>query len=305
MSAEMRRCPRCNAEVQPGNGYCANCGYGLSPPSTEVPVRTSASWQSSEGAKARIIDIVHRRGQSDEILSEMWMLLPILAVGASLVAALLLGLRMFTWLTEGGDPEDWLGVAWLNFAVLMAVGLFSLVLFLILNYKLLKRQHEHIAREAALRRAIIDLFKAKAEEKGAGSSVYPYVQAMEAIDREGVFNEKQRDPLLWTLVPFIPLIGGILWYYSMWFLTEYTPHHDRRWVAFAQNVQYAGSQLGMKLDPPRPAVPQRSTILILILTVLFSIVAIYWYWVIITDYNNHFRAQWEFEDRLLREIQRS
>ncbi|WP_019178153.1 zinc ribbon domain-containing protein [Methanomassiliicoccus luminyensis] len=303
MSAETGKCPRCGAESRPGNRYCAGCGYDLTSPMSE-PVRQSASWQSSEGAKARIADIIRRRGQSDEVLSDMWILLPILALGVSIVAVVAMGLRMATAFSEGFDPNSGLGPFWADIAVLAIASLVSMVLFLVLNYKLLKRQYEHIAREAALRRALIDFLRAKGEERGAGQNVYQYVQAMEAIDREGVFNEKQRDPLLWTLAPLIPIVGGILWYYSMWFLTEYTPHHDRRWVAFAQNAQYAGSQVGMELSPPRPAVPERSTVLYLILTFLFGVFAVYWYWVIIKDYNEHFRAEWEFEDRLLGEIQR-
>ena len=169
------------------------------------------------------MDTIRRRGQSDEILSEMWVILPVLAVAAILV----LGVALVFIVIASGTQ---IGFGALILAAI-GVSLLSLVLFLVLNYKLLKRQHEHIAREAALRRALIDFFKAKGTE--SGYNVYQYVQAMEAIDRDAAFNEKQRDPLLWTLVPLIPLVGWILWYYALWFLTEFTPHHDRRWVAFA------------------------------------------------------------------------
>ena len=179
MSTELGRCPRCAAEVQPGTRYCANCGYDLTTLSPTAEYQQSASWQSAEGAKARIMDTIRRRGQSDEILSEMWVILPVLAVAAILV----LGVALVFIVIASGTQ---IGFGALILAAI-GVSLLSLVLFLVLNYKLLKRQHEHIAREAALRRALIDFFKAKGTD--SGYNVYQYVQGMEAIDRDAAFNE--------------------------------------------------------------------------------------------------------------------
>jgi hypothetical protein len=247
------------------------------------------SWQTSEQAKQRIMEAVGQRGRTDEIIPEWWVLLPILAfvlsVGISIAGIFIPAL----------------------FIVSIGASIVGTIIVLFLIYKLLKRHNLHLAREAALRRSIIDFFKFKGEEKGAGYQVYQYTQAMEGIDREGLAVEKPQDAILWTILTIIPIISIVAYILIAYWLTNFSPGHDRRFFAFAQNSQYAGNQVGMQnLMPPvwRP-VPERSFILYIILTIVtFGLFAIYWVYVLIKDLNEHFKNEWEFEDALVAQIQR-
>ncbi len=84
MSNDISYCPKCNAPVQPGTRYCANCGNDLSmPQAVPAPIpgpMPAQSWQTSEQSKQRIIEAVSQRGHTDEIIPEWWVLLPIIAV---------------------------------------------------------------------------------------------------------------------------------------------------------------------------------------------------------------------------------
>jgi hypothetical protein len=296
MSANLNQCPRCNVAVQPGTRFCPNCGYDLiaAPPVAPTAGPTTpepAGHSLSEQAKQRIIETINRRGQTDEMIPVWWVFLPILAillsVGISLAGA-------FFNTAAGGF-------------VTIGVSLIAAIVVLILIYKLLKRHNLHMAREANLRRGIIDFFKFKAEEKSAGSQVSQYTQAMEAIDREGLGSEKPQDAMLWTILCIIPIINYVAYILIAYWLTNFSPGHDRRFFAFAQNTQYAGNQIGMQnLLPPmwRP-VPDRSFLLYIVLTIItLGLFAIYWAYVLIKDLNDHFSNEWEFEDALIRELQK-
>ncbi len=295
MINDTSRCPKCNAPAQPGTRYCANCGNDLSAPqAAPAPVAMSGtqpaqSWQASEQAKQRIIETVSQRGNTDEIIPEWWVLLPILAVLLSVVVSI------------AGFFIPAL------FIVSIGASIVGTIIVLILIYKLLKRHNLHLVREAALRRSIIDYFRFKGEEKGAGMNVYPYTQAMEGIDREGLAVEKPQDALLWTILCIIPIINYVAYILIGYWLTNFSPGHDRRFFAFAQNTQYAGNQVGMQNILPqmwRP-VPERSFILYIILTIItFGLFAIYWAYVLIKDLNEHFKNEWEFEDALVAQMQR-
>jgi MFS family permease len=289
MSTNPSRCPNCNAEVQPGARYCANCGHDLygAPPATPAPGPGAApGWQGSATAKQRIVDAVSGRQYTDDIIPEYWVVLPILA---SLVGVVV-----------------WVALAIIGFIVgsliVFLVGLVAQVLVLYLIYRLLKRHNLHMAREASFRRAVIDYFRQKADEKGMTQQAYPYIAAMESIDREGLGSEKPQDATLWTILCIIPIIYIVAYILIGYWLTTFPPGHDRRFFAFAQNAQYLGGMLGTRIDLPpvwRP-VPERSFLLYIVLTIItLGLFAIYWVWVLIRDLNDHFRNEWEFEDRLI------
>jgi hypothetical protein len=288
LEGAITKCPRCGSNVQPGTRFCPICGYDLAAlPSEQKPPATG--WQSSEGAKQRLIEIIQRRSSTDEVIPTIWILFPILAV----ILAVVVGtVALFFNLVSG-------------LVVFIAGTILAVVLIAILNYKLLKRQDGHMAREAALRRALIDYFRARGEERGVGYNVFQYTQAMEGIDRDALFREKRRDPLLWTLVVFIPIVGWILYAYMLYFLTDFNSNHDKRWSFFVQNAQLAGNQMGLVFVPPTwRTVPERSFVLYLVITILLSIFLVWWYYVLIKDLNDHFYNEWEFEDQLLRELQK-
>jgi hypothetical protein len=76
---------------------------------------------------------------------------------------------------------------------------------------------------------------------------------------------------------------------------------------FIQNVNLGDGQTGM--GPLLPAgwkgVPNRSFVLYLIVTILISVFAIYWFYTLIIDLNDHFDNEWMFEDLLMAELHRT
>lgn len=223
----------------------------------------------------------------------MWIVLPILAV----VLAYGLGLPSLFL-----SNSNWIGPTVIFSGVIIAVALVA-----ILIYKLLKRRNEHMAREAALRRAVIEYFRATGASRGAEGRIGPYLQAMEAFDRESLAKEEQQSPLLWTILCFVPIVNIVAIILTLYWLTDFAPGHDRRLYGFVQNTNLAAGQLGMSplLPPGWKSVPDRSFVLYFLITILLSIFAIYWYYVLIKDLNDHFDNEWTFEDALAAELNKN
>ena len=93
----------------------------------------------------------------------------------------------------------------------------------------------------------------------------------------------------------------------LYFLTKYTFDHDRRLNTFVQNAQLAGAQVGLDLAQPNwKPIHKRGFVLYLVLSIVtLGLFAIYWLYTLITDMNEHFDNEWQFEDLLFREIQKA
>ena len=228
---------------------------------------------------------IQMRPRTDEILSGIWIALPIIAeiLGFVVGGALLV--------IDVG----------LGFLGMFAGGIIATVVFAVLNYKLIDRMNEHSRREAMLRGAIIQHFRDKANlDPGVGQRISASIATMESIQYEAQMEEKEKSAALWAI---LPVFIGILILYPLYFLTKFTPEHDRRWQAFTQQAQYAGNEMGMSIVLPSwRTVPERSYFLYLVLTLLTGFFAIYWYYVLIKDLNGHMQNQWQFEDQFAREM---
>jgi len=216
----------------------------------------------------------------DEIISQLWVLAPLIATMAALVPTIIL---IFAGSTAGS-------------LIFVAGLILSLALFIYLNYKLINRMNRHIVREAEVRRVMIDRVVADSLERGTSAAVEPYISALEGIDQHARLTEAPRSTL-WSLVMLIPIIGLVLYFYMLYFLSKFAFEHDDRWYAFATNIHLASRINGLVVPPPLPKYPQeRSFVLFLLLTVLFNPFVIYWYLKLIDDPNDHFREMWAFED---------
>lgn len=134
-------CPRCGTASSPGERFCRHCGYDLMTPTRPL---------TSGDARRRVAELSIGRGVSDEIISPLWVLVPLLALVVGFMAGILL---LFFDLSTGGF------IIFLGFAV-------AAFLFIYMNYKLIDRMNKHLAREAALRRAMIDLILAELRRRG-------------------------------------------------------------------------------------------------------------------------------------------
>lgn len=235
-----------------------------------------------EDHRTKIMEAVRMRGETDEVMSTLWVAAPFLGIIVAILVAVLTRV-VFT-------PSTMVMVA------IIAVGyIIAMALMVYPLYHLIKRRSAHFARDAALREGIIGYLKAKAgkqEEK-----ISTEITTMNLIHSEAMGEEREKSAVMWTILTVLVPFVGI---YVLYFLTKDPPNHDRRQLTFMQQAQSAGGKLGMTLVLPTwKALPGRSFALYFIITLIVGIFAIYWYYVLIKDFNDHFKAQWQFEDQLV------
>jgi uncharacterized membrane-anchored protein len=238
-----------------------------------------------EAARAQIQESVRARPQTDKILSPLWILAPVLGI---VVALSLIVLAFFI------DPALVLGL-------IVAALFVPAIIFAVILYYLINRMTDHFVRESNLRRGVIQYLRAKAEQEGKGPSIASEIATMQSVHAEADASDGQKPAVLWTILAVVVPIVGL---YVLYFLTKYPYEHDARWRAFSQQVQAAGSKLGLiTVAPSWKSIEKRSFFVYLILTVLTAgTFALYWYYVLIQDPNQHFRAQAQFEDVFLAAI---
>jgi hypothetical protein len=254
-------------------------------------------------AVGRISEAIRARSSSDEIMSGMWIVLLILSpfIMAIGIVFVVLGLVASAVSSTGVGIGIGSGAAAIGLVLILIGGL----IFLLINYKLLKRNNEHSKREAALRQGIIEYFGTKAAERNMGGALASQLATMQSIDSEARSEERERSAGLYSILIIIPFIGTLVQWYVAYILTKFSAKHDHRWMAFAQQTQTAGQALGMTMVYPSwKTIPERSFFLYLVISLItFGLFWIYWYYAFMKDMNEHYKAQWQFEDQLLAAIQ--
>jgi len=281
--------------IQEDAQWCPNCGTKLSAmeagraPSSGDAYRDYQPDFRSTSPESRIREAIRWRMQTDEVISSVWVLLPLIGVFVGVAV----GATFFL-----------LGGGLLGVMAILGGYIISAVFFAILNYKLFNRNNQHSRREAMLRTAIVEHIRNRASERGASQKVANQVSTMESINHESITKEREHNAALWAILPIIPIIGPIMLLIALYYLTDFPPSHDRRWHAFTQQAQSAGTHLDMTIVLPSwRTLPDRSYFLYLIVTVLIGIFILYWYYALIKDMNDHFRNQWQFEDQLIKELE--
>ncbi|HUT26761.1 MAG TPA: zinc ribbon domain-containing protein [Methanomassiliicoccales archaeon] len=309
-----KTCPYCGKLASADAQFCQGCGRSISSPqqtSAEQPPQQGGwqqpsqqnyqqppqqgGWQQSPpgapgqmpigqsyggGAKGQIAGAIQNRNMTDDIMSGIWTLWPILAIVIALIIGVVLVLVI--------------GI----YGIMLAIPI-GIILYAVLNYKLLKRMDEHRKREMALRMAIISYLKDKGAETQRAQLIANEISALESINQEAMYKEKERTPVLWTIISLIPLLNLVV----MYFLGEFPFDHDKRWHAFTQYTQVACQKLGINvMTPSWSTLKERPNVILLIATLLISIIVFYWYYIIIKDLNDHFQAQWQFEDQLMAQL---
>jgi hypothetical protein len=173
------------------------------------------------------------------------------------------------------------------------------ILALLPWYKLIKRRSEHFRRDRMLREGLINYVRGIAAERGIEAQMNVELATMTTVHSEANGEEDEKSAILWIVVSIISF--GLLGLYVSYFLTRDPHKHDARQLAFMQQVQSAFSKLQKTVVFPFwKAMPGRSFFLYLVLTWLtFGLFGLYWNYVLITDFNAHFRAQWQIEDQLM------
>jgi len=242
------------------------------------------------------MESIRARVQTDEILSIMWIFLPIIASIAAVIG-IAIGVM---FLVVGW----WVGAAFVVWAGVIIALVVATVLFALLNYRLINRQNQHMRREEVLRGTLIEYIKSHSHEKNLTQLLSSQISTMESIQYDAKSRERETSAVLFAILIVIPVVGWIFLLYVLYVLTEFPYQHDRRWHAYTQQAQSAASHLGMTVILPSwKTLPDRSYIIYLVLTLLTGgLFLIYWYYVLIKDMNNHFNAQWQFEDQIAAQL---
>ena len=224
-------------------------------------------------------------------MSALWILSPLLGVVAFFAIFFgALSLGAFTSSTSGT----------LGGAIGGVIGglIVALILFVLPWYRLIKRRNGHFRRDRMLREGLINYIRGAASERGLEARMSTELATMTAIHSEANGEEDEKSPVLWLVLSIITF--GLLSLYVWYFLTKDPHKHDVRQIAFMQQAQSGLSKLEKTVVFPFwKSLPDRSYFLYLILTWITGFFSLYWNYVLITDFNDHFRAQWQVEDQIL------
>jgi hypothetical protein len=250
---------------------------------------------ASQLGRNQITEAVRIRRETDDIMSALWILSPLLGVVAFF--GILFG-SLFLGGTLGRTSGTSIGLAGGAIAGFIAGIIIAIILFVLPWYRLIKRRNGHFRRDRMLREGLINYVRGLAAERGLESKMTIELATMTAIHSEANGEEDEKSPVLWVVLSIITF--GLLGLYVWYFLTKDPHKHDVRQLAFMQQVQSAFSKLEKTVVFPFwKSLPDRSYFLYLILTWITGLFSLYWNYVLITDFNDHFRAQWQVEDQLL------
>jgi hypothetical protein len=173
-----------------------------------------------------------------------------------------------------------------------------IILSLLPWYKLIRRRSEHFRRDRILREGLITYIRGIASERGIEAQMNTEIATMMTVHSESSGEEEEKSAILWIVLSIITF--GLVGIYVSYFLTKDPHGHDVRQLAFMQQVQSSFQKLQKTIVFPFwKAIPSRSFFLYLVLTWLTGLFALYWNYALISDFNNHFKAQWQIEDQLV------
>ena len=256
---------------------------------------TSAPGSMSQQGKNLISEAVRIRRETDDVMSPLWILSPLLGLVAFVAIAVGgIAAGAAAGSTTGGLAGGLIG--------LIGGGIVYIILFLLPWYKLIRRRSEHFRRDKILREGLVSYIRGAASERGLEPQLSTEMATMMTVHSESSGEEGEKSAVLWIVLSIITF--GLVGIYVSYFLTKDPHSHDARQLAFMQQVQSSFSKLQKTIVFPFwKAMPDRSFFLYLILSwITFGLFALYWNYVLITDFNGHFKAQWQIEDQLIQNL---
>lgn len=252
-----------------------------------------ATLPATQQGKNLISEAIRIRRETDDIMSALWILSPLLGFVAFI--AIVFGGLAIAGVSSGSSTGALAG----GLAGIVLGIIVYIILWLLPWYKLIRRRTEHFKRDRILREGLISYIRGAASERGIEGQMTTELATMTTVHSEANGEEDEKSPMLWIILSIITF--GLIGLYVSYFLTKDPHNHDVRQLAFMQEVQSSFSKLQKTIVFPFwKAMTGRSFFLYLILTWLtFGLFALYWNYVLITDFNQHFKAQWQIEDQLV------
>jgi hypothetical protein len=161
-------------------------------------------------------------------------------------------------------------------------------------YKLVQRRDEHFKRMAAVVDASVQQLRVKAA--GQEGAVQQELAQLEGIRAQMLAMSSERGAAIWLLICLFTGIGAYILYYLL--MQDYA-QHDLLEAQYFTVMSSALAKLGLAGSSAQAfrTVPEREFVTFLILTlVTCGIYGLYWMYVMIKDFNDHFAAQAPWED---------
>ncbi len=252
---------------------------------------TAPPGSPSAQGKNLISEAIRIRRETDDVMSALWILSPLfglVAFIAILVGGAVVGSAAGS---TGGLAGGLIG--------LIGGIIVYIILALLPWYKLIRRRSEHFRRDKILREGLISYIRGVASERGIEAQMSTEIATMTTVHSESNGEENEKSAILWIVLSIITF--GLVGIYVAYFLTKDPHGHDVRQLAFMQQVQSSFTKFQKTIVFPFwKAIPSRSFFLYLVLTwITFGLFALYWNYTLISDFNEHFKAQWQIEDQLV------
>lgn len=248
---------------------------------------------------------IGKRSESDRIMGYIWMIVPILPLLLAILgAALFLGLILTTIATGISRPSPAAPFAMgfmetifiLGWIGLLVVGFIVSIFGAIALHYMISRRNNHFRRQRMFTSILLPYLEAKLKEKGGSSNA---ISALALLDRDSEYEEIEKSPAVWAvLYLFVSPIVGL---YVFHFLTADLHKHFKRQMDLSRNLEALLKDLDVQfVSPAQYEVKRRETILYVILTVItVGLFWIYWFYLQLKEYNEHFKSQWKLEDQLM------
>jgi len=258
---------------------------------------------------------IRMRVETDSMMSSAWILAYLLPFLAAIVLILSFVSILITTIPSSlskGPPATISTTAQLEaliatFSLLfLLVSLLSLIVYVVLFYKLIKRRNTHFKRQIFLFEDIAAAVKAIAEKKGVNIEVE--LSSCQRTVREIRAEETEKGAVLWAILSLISwtFLVPLADLYVRYFLMKDFYKHERREDGFWEDISRTLDKCGVTFSVPRrtEVMPERSFVLYLILTIItVGLFGIYWIYVLLKDPNQHFSYHTQIEDQLLSSLQ--
>lgn len=251
----------------------------------------------------RIESYVRKRTSTDRVMGSGWIIVPILPIvtGIALIAAVIgVVVSAISNLPQGEPPSAMLagifalyGFALIGLYMVLLVSAFPLFYFI-------DRRNNHFMRQKLLFAAISSYQQAR-----KGSTFGENGAKLTQLADDAMFQEHDRPADLWAILyVFVTPIVGLVIAYS---LTQDLRKHEERQGEYQQTLALACEEAGLSRPSFATYKPHnRDPMVYLILTAITAgLFWIYWFYILLKDYNEHFRDQWVFEDQILSSLKPS
>lgn len=253
----------------------------------------------------RLEEITKMRTTTDRRMGNIWMLVPILPLiltvllVTSFIQAIAPMIPNLSSLQESTSAGSFAGQL-LEFYASAIVSMYAAFLLLSLAvYYLIDRRNRHFKRQQLLFTTLTKYLQAKA------SSTTPQASKLARICEDAAFDEDFRPAGLWaTLTLFVTPVVSLVVAFN---LTQDLCNHDLRQADFQESLAGTLTEAGIAPLPSVSLKPlKRDMILLLVLTVITAgLFWIYWFSILLKDYNEHFARQALFEDSILAALRAS